>query len=179
MTFPEFDEFFESLIVDCKAMRDTKGKEYAHSLSRFANFDRAAERLGISRLVVANVYLHKHLDSVDSYIKNGLVFSTESFRSRIVDAITYLSLIAGMAADEDSLQITKLQEKDMQDIISSIPRAQGAETICAAPHRFKPSDDYPEIRYVCTRPYGHSGYHVAHNRRGGDSYVAIKGWPQG
>lgn len=82
-------------------MRDTKGKEYAHSESRFANFDRGAERLGISRTMILNVYLHKHLDAIDSYVKTGQVHS-EAIRGRIVDAITYLGLLAGILEEEAS-----------------------------------------------------------------------------
>lgn len=96
MTFPEFDTFFEGLIDECREMRDTKGKEYAHSESRFANFDRASERLGIGRDMVANVYLHKHLDAIDSYILCKESYSGENIRGRIKDAMVYLSLIAGM-----------------------------------------------------------------------------------
>lgn len=96
MTFPEFDSFFEALIDECRSMRDTKGKEYAHSASRFANFDRTSERLGISREMVANVYLDKHLDAIDSYIMHKESYSGENIQGRIVDAMVYLSLIAGM-----------------------------------------------------------------------------------
>lgn len=108
MTFPEFDDFFEALIDECRSMRDTKGKEYAHSVSRFANFDRTAERLGISREMVANVYLDKHLDAIDSYIMHKETYSGENIRGRIVDAIVYLSLIAGMIEESEvRLQLAK------------------------------------------------------------------------
>jgi hypothetical protein len=101
MTFPEFNKFFDQLVDTCKGIQDTKGKEYAHSEShRFANFDRAAERLGISREMVANVYLHKHLDSIDNYILNRETYSGEHIQGRIVDAIVYLSLIAGMISEQ-------------------------------------------------------------------------------
>lgn len=100
MTFQEFDQFFDRIFEECKFLRDTKGKEYAHSTSRFANFDRAAERLGISRTMVANVYLHKHLDAIDSYILNRESYSGENIRGRITDAITYLCLVAGMIEED-------------------------------------------------------------------------------
>ena len=100
MTFPEFDAHFDNLIAECKIMRDSKGKEYAHSTNRFANFDRAAERLGISRQMVLNVYLHKHLDSIDSYVQHDEAYSGENIRGRIVDAITYLCLLSGMIYED-------------------------------------------------------------------------------
>lgn len=98
MTFPEFDKFFDAFVLQCMEMRDTKGKEYAHGDSRFANFDRGAERLGITREMVANVYLHKHLDSIDSFIATGKVHS-ENIRGRFIDAVTYLILMAGMVEE--------------------------------------------------------------------------------
>ena len=97
MTFKEFDDFQGKLLEEVVQMKDTKGKEYANSSERFANFNRAAQKKGVSRLIVASIFLDKHLDAIDSYIKhNGVIYSTEPIRGRIVDAITYLTLMAGM-----------------------------------------------------------------------------------
>ena len=105
MTFPEFDDFFDKLIAECRSTQGTKGKEYANGESRFGNFDRLAATLGMTREQIALVYLQKHLDSIASYIKTGQVSSTEGIRGRYVDAITYLTLMAGMA-EEDMLNDT-------------------------------------------------------------------------
>jgi hypothetical protein len=96
MTFSEFDKFHSKLINDVFDMRNTKGKEYANSNDRFDNFNRLARKLGINRLQAANVYLTKHLDAIDQYCRTEQTHSTEGIYGRIVDAITYLSLIAGM-----------------------------------------------------------------------------------
>lgn len=101
MTFPEFDKFFDEFIDECRKMRDTKGKEYARDASRFANFDRLAERKKLPRLTIADVYLTKHLDAIESYLQTGTIHSTERIRGRFVDAVTYLILMAGMAAESD------------------------------------------------------------------------------
>ena len=77
-------------------MRDTKAKEYANSADRFANFRRLAESLGLQDYQVGWVYAAKHLDSLASFMRNGKTLSTETIRGRFVDAITYLTLIAGM-----------------------------------------------------------------------------------
>jgi hypothetical protein len=48
MTFPEFDKVFDDLIVQCRLMRDTKGKEYANKeTDRLANFKEIANELGV------------------------------------------------------------------------------------------------------------------------------------
>ncbi len=104
MTFEVFDRYHDELLAKVKGMRDTKGKEYANSEDRFANFNRIAQRQGITRLQVASVYLTKHLDGIESFVKNGRTYSDERIEGRIVDAITYLSLIAGMIREDESSQ---------------------------------------------------------------------------
>jgi len=100
MNFADFDKFQKELFDEIASVRDAKGKEYANSSDRFANFTRLAQRLGISRNQVALVYLAKHMDSIDSYVRNGKSFSNETIRSRFVDAINYLTLLAGMIAED-------------------------------------------------------------------------------
>jgi hypothetical protein len=101
MTFEEFDKFQAELLAEVTAMGETKGKEYAHAEDRFANFNRLAGELGVSNLTVAWIYLKKHLDSIASYVKDNKTYSVEPIRGRIVDAITYLTLIAGMIEDKN------------------------------------------------------------------------------
>lgn len=101
MTFPEFDKFFDDLISECRKMRDTKGKEYANGKDRFDNFNRLAAKNDVNRLKVANIYMTKHIDAIDSYIKEGKVFSTENIRGRFIDLIVYAGLMAGMAHETE------------------------------------------------------------------------------
>jgi hypothetical protein len=96
MTFTEFDKYQEDLLAQVVKMKDTKGKEYAHSVDRFANFNRLADRLSQPNVVIAWIYFMKHIDSIESYVREGKTFSTENIQGRIVDAITYLTLIGGM-----------------------------------------------------------------------------------
>lgn len=101
MTFEEFREFQYNLLQEVILMGETKGKEYANGYDRFGNFNRLSERLGMSNLKVAYIYLTKHLDAIESYIKTGETHSNESIRGRLVDAITYLTLIAGMIREDE------------------------------------------------------------------------------
>lgn len=98
MTHEEFDKFQKELIVEVVKIRDTKGKEYSNGEDRFGNFRRLAPQLGITDLQVAWVYLAKHLDGIASYCRTEQALS-EPIRGRIVDAITYLTLLAGMIAE--------------------------------------------------------------------------------
>lgn len=101
MTFPDFEELQKELFADIEKMRDTKGKEYANSDDRLANFKRVAAEIGISPLQVGWTYFKKHYDSICSYLKNGQEFSEEGIRGRFIDAINYLTLIYGLIVDEN------------------------------------------------------------------------------
>ena len=114
MTFPEFDEFCRKLFIKVANMRDTKGKEYVQTADRFDNFNRLAQRLHITRNKVWQVYFTKHFDAIESFIDNGREFSEEGIQGRIVDAITYLVLLAGMI-EEDSAKGNPSSYKNEKD----------------------------------------------------------------
>ena len=101
MTFPEFDKFFDEFVEECKKMRDTKGKEYASSEDRFANFNRLAQTLDLDRLKIAQVYVQKHLDSIATYIKTGKIHCEERIIGRFIDVVTYMILMAGMVHEQE------------------------------------------------------------------------------
>ncbi len=107
MTFTEFDLFQEHLIEDVILMKDTKGKEYANSEDRFANFNRIAKDLGMTNTQVGWVYLRKHLDAIAYYCKVGHIGSTEPIRGRFIDAITYLTLMAGMVEEREHSDLSR------------------------------------------------------------------------
>ena len=98
VTHQEFDKYQNELLSKVVGMGDTKGKEYSNSESRFANFDRLAAELGLTNIQVAWVYTKKHLDGIASYCRTQKELS-EPIEGRIVDAIVYLTLIAGMIAE--------------------------------------------------------------------------------
>lgn len=100
MTFPEFDASMDALFADCRKMKSGKGKEYANSDDRLANFKEIGASLGISAQAVCMIYLEKHMRSIKSYVKTGEVLS-EPVRGRIVDAITYLALLNGIIEEDE------------------------------------------------------------------------------
>lgn len=115
MTFPEFDTFSEKLLNQVVNMKNSKGKEYANSEDRFANFDRLSERLGVSNTIVGWIYLTKHLDAIESYINHSRTYSGETIQGRIVDAICYLTLIAGMIQEQEDFQEEAGQVEEQPD----------------------------------------------------------------
>lgn len=101
MNFPEFDSFQKLLFAEIVVNKDTKGKEYANGVDRFSNFKRAADDLGLTPEQVCWVYTKKHLDSIAHFCKVGHIESTEPIRGRFVDAICYLSLMAGIIEEKN------------------------------------------------------------------------------
>ena len=100
MTFTEFDNFNSELLDAVTRMSESKGREYAGSSDRFDNFNRLAARLDLPRQQIWLVYFTKHMDAIESYIRLQHVQSDESIYGRIVDAITYLTLLAGMVQED-------------------------------------------------------------------------------
>lgn len=104
MTHKDFDNFQEKLLAEVTAMGQTKGKEYASETDRFDNFNQDAADNDIDRLKAANIFLNKHMRAIKSYIRKGQTYSNEPIRGRIVDAITYLTLIAGMIEESELIE---------------------------------------------------------------------------
>jgi hypothetical protein len=97
MTFQEFEQFQKELLEEVVMMGSTKGKEYAYSEEdRFQNFNELAKNLDLNRLKVAMVYVQKHIFSLTSFINKQKTYSNETIQNRIIDIITYMTLIAGM-----------------------------------------------------------------------------------
>jgi len=84
-----------------KSTRESGQKEYAHDVNNvFANFERVAENLNISRQKALGVYLLKHVDGVMSFIQ-GHKSQREDVRGRITDIIVYLMLLWGMVEEDE------------------------------------------------------------------------------
>ena len=102
----EFDNLFKLIIHEVKKTRDSGQKEYAHTEDNvFANFERVATSLDISKEQALMVYLSKHIDGINAWVK-GYKSQREDVRGRIKDAIVYLCLLWGMAetiSDNESI----------------------------------------------------------------------------
>jgi hypothetical protein len=111
VTHAEFDDYQNILLRKVVGMRDTKGKEYSNSEDRFANFNRLATELDLTNIKVAWVYVKKHLDGIASYCRTEQILS-EPIEGRIVDAIVYLTLIAGMITEREEDENGKDREAE-------------------------------------------------------------------
>ncbi len=109
MTFENFEQFQAALFDQVKHMQCTKGKEYTDGIDRFQNFNEEAKDMDVSRLKVAEIFLNKHMRAIKSYIRDGKEYSDEGIMGRIVDAITYLTLIAGMIEETHTNEAAAMQ----------------------------------------------------------------------
>ena len=108
MRLAEHNELLEDIFDKVRTVRIAGQKEYAHDKDNcFANFERIARLQGLSRETVLMTYLFKHIDGIQSYIK-GHKSQREDVRGRIVDVIVYLTLLWGMA-DQDDIEDERIK----------------------------------------------------------------------
>lgn len=101
MTREQLAAVMDRVFEECRALRDAGQKEYARrEENALANFERVAERVGVSREKVLMVYLEKHMDGIHAWI-NGHRSQRESVKGRINDAIVYLTILRGMVEDAE------------------------------------------------------------------------------
>ncbi len=101
MRLAEHNELLEDIFNEVRKIRLAGQKEYAHDKDNcFANFERIARLQDLSRETILMTYVFKHIDGIQSYIK-GHKSQREDVRGRIVDIIVYLTLLWGMADQDD------------------------------------------------------------------------------
>ena len=107
MKTTHFNAYFDYMINQIKETRDDGQKEYARTDDNvFANFDRVADCLKISKEKALMVYLLKHIDGISSYIE-GHQSQREDVSGRIQDSIVNLFLLWAMIDGEKQLDAIK------------------------------------------------------------------------
>ena len=98
MTIPDFDTHLEQIIADCRDTLTAKGRDYAGSADKFANFKRVADAAGLDPLQVMYIYAAKHWDAVSTFVKTRKLAS-EPIESRFVDLLNYVFLMSGIVRE--------------------------------------------------------------------------------
>jgi hypothetical protein len=99
-TYQEVADFFTQSFEHIMKLRQAGQKEYAHDAGNaFANFERAADDLGIDRKMILWVFAMKHRDGIASFLK-GHTSQREDVTGRIQDLIVYLLLLWAMIEEE-------------------------------------------------------------------------------
>lgn len=92
MKAEDYQKVRETLLASADKVSQNKRKEYTgNDKDVLKNFKRIANRLDITPLHVWSVYFNKHVDSVNTYIKDEGEVS-ESMESRFSDLLNYLFL---------------------------------------------------------------------------------------
>lgn len=99
MNAAQFEQLLQDTFDTLLQLTRTKGAEYAHDADQLANFKRLSERLGMSAEAILMVYLTKHLDSIESHIREPQKSLSEPIDGRIDDAILYLCLLKALIND--------------------------------------------------------------------------------
>ena len=100
----KFEKLVDKILTECRLCLVKKGNEYSSQVDRFANFKRQASVLSIPKERILQVYLAKHLDSIETYLKtmlhSGVVEAnknlSEPISGRFVDVINYYLLLYAM-----------------------------------------------------------------------------------
>ena len=99
----EFVTFRDKIIEECCSLSDSKSIEYTQSSNdKLANFKNIGRRFNIDPLLVAGVYMNKHIDSVNNFIKTGKMPSGESLHSRLQDIINYSILMSAIYHEQNN-----------------------------------------------------------------------------
>ena len=93
-------EYFEKYILevmynDMILLCRSKGVEYAGKEDKLANFKKTAAECGIDPMQVCYIFMNKHYNAIQSYIKEKKVYS-EPITQRIRDCQLYLALLEGL-----------------------------------------------------------------------------------
>lgn len=110
MTRDDFQKLLSHIQSAELEVRKAGQAEYAHDDDNcFANFDRVAAHLGITREQALLVYALKHLDGIVAYVK-GHKSQREDVRGRIKDLRMYMALLWGMVEERKKTQEEEEEE---------------------------------------------------------------------
>ncbi len=95
MTHKQREEIITSVLQEAEKLREVKGNDYSGTEDCNSNFKRLGKKLNLTPETILWVYLTKHLDSIETFIREGKVAS-EPIDSRIIDSINYLLILQSL-----------------------------------------------------------------------------------
>lgn len=102
MKHKQFELLAEHILQEAKETRTGKGRDYTRdSDDALANFKRCGERIGVTPQKALLIYMSKHSDAIETYIKTGGQSESEPIKTRIIDNINYLLLLWGLIEEEN------------------------------------------------------------------------------
>ena len=93
------EQLISTLLERAAELRLVKGNDYSGMEDVNLNFKRGAARVGLDAKTVTMIYLMKHMDAIETFVRDGKVKS-EPIEGRIVDAVNYLLILASIIEEE-------------------------------------------------------------------------------
>lgn len=108
MTPLERQESTDSILAECRTVMGTKQVDYASKEDVLANFKNVGARAGLTKYQIFLTYFLKHIDSIANAIKYHpdhpfTETKSEPLRSRVVDAINYLTLLVNLIDEDEAI----------------------------------------------------------------------------
>lgn len=105
MKIEERQKIVKEIMQEVLVMAKTKGHDYSGIIDCLNNFKVNAERAGLTKYQIWQVYFNKHIDAINNAIKMNSTSpyygtKSESLHGRIIDAITYLTLLECMINED-------------------------------------------------------------------------------
>jgi hypothetical protein len=101
----DFDIVVTDTVASIMKLLEVKGGEYAGSEDRLANFKRGQLRTGAHPYQVLWIYLSKHIDSVETFIKDTAAGvqreRSEPIDGRLDDIINYCLLMKALVKESN------------------------------------------------------------------------------
>lgn len=106
MNQQDFTTLFNNTVADLEQLLIVKGGEYAGSNDRLGNFKRGAARVGIHPLQILWIYASKHIDSIETFIRDEAGGTSrkrsEPIAGRFDDLINYCILAKALIKESEN-----------------------------------------------------------------------------
>lgn len=124
----DFNVVVQETIASIENLLRVKGGEYAGSEDRLANFKRGQLRTGAHPYQVLWIYLSKHIDSVETYIKDTAAGisreRSEPIDGRLDDIINYCLLMKALVKETQQNETIITDLKILAEMQASQPRGE-------------------------------------------------------
>lgn len=105
MKHVQFLQILDEVNVKLHALTASKGEEYKGGEDdQIGNFRRMATKTGLTMEQIWQVFFHKHIDAIDTFVRDKAAGKdrarSEPIESRIDDAILYLVLLRAILRDQ-------------------------------------------------------------------------------
>src|SRR6185437_3128633 len=100
MTRADLTALMEAHWQQIQELNRRKGKDYAGDEDSLSNFKRIAAANGVTPYQTWGIYFGKHIDAINTFIRNNGQVESEPIEERLHDVIVYSFLLLGLIEDQ-------------------------------------------------------------------------------